>query len=84
MPFGKPIAEWEKLFGKPTRKFYEATFIWDNLRIVIDNDHVTLGQVYDTSFETRKYDKLYVFYSDLETPAGQRGELKFADGPISV
>lgn len=84
LPFGKPIAEWEKLFGKPTRKFYESTFIWDNLGIVLDNDHVTEDLKYDSNFETRKYDKLFIFYSNLETPAGQKGKLKFAEGRRSA
>ncbi|WP_223605607.1 hypothetical protein [Chryseobacterium sp. OSA05B] len=78
LPFGKPIEEWEKLFGKPTRKFDEATFIWDHLGLAIDNGNVTKDQPYDPSFEVRKHDKLLIFYSNLDSPAGQKGKLKFA------
>lgn len=78
LPFGKPIEEWEKLFGKPTRKIYEAVFIWDNLGVIIDNKATTKDDPYSPAYEIRKHDQLFIFFSNLESPAGQKGKLKLA------
>lgn len=84
LPFGKPIEEWEKLFGKPTRKIYNAVFIWDNLGVIIDNKATTKDDPYSTDYEIRKHDQLHIFFSNLESPAGQKGKLKFAHNRISA
>lgn len=79
LPFGKPIEEWEKLFGKPTRKIYEAVFIWDNLGVIIDNKATTKDDPYNPAYEVRKHDELYIFFSNVESAAGKKGKLKFVD-----
>lgn len=80
LPFGKPIEEWEKLFGKPTRKQYDVVFIWDNLGVMIWNMKTTKDDKYSPDYEIRKHDQLYIFFSNLESPVGQKGKLKFANG----
>lgn len=84
LPFGKPIEEWEKLFGKPTRKIYNAVFIWDNLGVIIDNKATTKDDPYSPDYEIRKHDQLFIFYSNLESPAGQKGKLKLAHNRMSA
>jgi len=84
LPFGKPIEEWEKLFGKPTRKIFEAVFIWDNLGVIIENKATTQDDPYSPDYEVRKHDQLYIFFSNLESPAGQKGKLKFAHNRMSA
>lgn len=56
LPFGKPIEEWEKIFGKVSRKQYECVYIWDDLGIAIENSTTTNSDPYDPSPKTRKYD----------------------------
>ncbi|KIA85459.1 DUF7738 domain-containing protein [Kaistella jeonii] len=80
LPFGRPIEEWEKLFGKPTRKQYNAVFIWDNLGVIIENNETTKDDEYSPDYEIRRYDQLYIFFSNLDSPEGQKGNLKFANG----
>ncbi|WP_315047155.1 hypothetical protein [Capnocytophaga sputigena] len=65
LPFGKPIEEWEKIFGKVSRKKYECVYIWDDLGIAIENSTTTNSDPYDPSPKTRKYDVLYIFYALL-------------------
>ena len=78
LPFGKPIEEWEKIFGKVSRKeSFGRIFIWDNLGISIVNFAVA-GEPYDPSPKTRKYDVLYIFYANLDSPAGRKEKLSFA------
>ncbi|AZI32952.1 DUF7738 domain-containing protein [Kaistella carnis] len=79
LPFGKPIEEWEKLFGKPTRKQYDVVFIWDNLGVIIWNVGTTKDDEYSPDYEIRKYDQLYIFFSNLDSPSGKKGKLKFVD-----
>lgn len=76
LPFGQPIAEWEKLFGKDYRNIpdddqsYYKRFIWDELGIV----------VVEEGHNNEKPDlttMLYIFYSNLKSPVGSRGKLKF-------
>lgn len=80
LPFGKPIEEWEKLFGKPTRKQYDVVFIWDNIGVMIWNMKTTKDDEYSPDYEIRKHDQLYIFFSNLDSPVGQKGKLKFANG----
>ena len=77
LPFGQPIAAWEKLFGKNHRNIpddsesYYKRFIWDELGIV----------VVEEGHNNEKPDlttMLYVMYANLETPAGKKGKLQFA------
>lgn len=80
LPFGKPIEEWEKIFGKVSRKeSFGRIFIWDDLGISIVNFTVA-GEPYDPSPKTRKYDVLYIFYANLDSPAGRNEKLSFAPG----
>ena len=37
-----------------------------------------------STYEVRKYDILYIFFSNLDSPAGEKGELKFAQGRKSL
>ena len=77
LPFGKPIEEWEKIFGKVSRKeSFGRIFIWDDLGISIVNFAVA-GEPYDPSPKTRKYDVLYIFYANLDSPAGRKEKLSF-------
>ena len=80
LPFGKPIEEWEKIFGKVSRKKYECVYIWDDLGIAIENSTTTNSDPYDPSPKTRKYDVLYIFYANLDSPAGRNEKLSFAPG----
>lgn len=77
LPFGKPIEEWEKIFGKVSRKKYECVYIWDDLGIAIQNPTTTNSDPYDPSPKTRKYDVLYIFYANLDSPAGRNEKLSF-------
>ena len=51
---------------------------------MIDNTEATYDQPYSPSYEVRKYDILYIFFSNLDSPAGEKGELKFAQGRKST
>ena len=54
LPFGKPIEEWEKIFGKVSRKeSFGRIFIWDDLGIYIVNFAVA-GEPYYPSPKKRK------------------------------
>lgn len=77
LPFSKPIEEWEKIFGKVSRKQYECVYIWDDLGIAIENPMTTNSDPYDPSPKTRKYDILYIFYANLDSPAGRKKKLSF-------
>lgn len=83
LPFNQPIEKWIELFGKDYRNIpddsssYYKRFIWDNLGVVVEEE----GQ---NSNNARKTTRFYIFYSNLETPSGQRGKLKFANNRKSV
>lgn len=81
IPVGKPISAWVELFGENyTRNFYESTYIWDDLGIAIINRNITHDMKNVNDYEHRKYDYLYIFFANLESPAGQQGILKHAKG----
>ena len=69
LPFGKPIAEWEKLFGQASRVLIERTYIWDNLGIAVSAE-----KIYDDN-EMKNINKMYIFYANLDSLVGQEGKL---------
>ncbi|WP_260377883.1 DUF7738 domain-containing protein [Bergeyella zoohelcum] len=78
LPFGKPIAEWEKIFGKNHRnniprdqRSYYNHYMWDDLGIMVEEEgHNTK--------ENKIISTLYIFFSNLDSPAGKNEKLKFA------
>ncbi|AYZ11812.1 hypothetical protein V2E39_04350 [Chryseobacterium arthrosphaerae] len=77
LPFGKPVEEWINIFGNKYRnipddaKSYYKRYIWDDLGIVVEEEG-------HNSNNPKKTTKMYIFYSNLTSPAGHKGKLKFA------
>lgn len=72
LPMGKPVAEWIKIFGKPSRIPMVNTFIWDELGVAVEEDGHT-NEDYP-----KKVRFLFIFFSNLDSEAGQNGKLRFA------
>lgn len=83
LPFGKPIEEWINIFGKKYRnipddaKSYYKRYIWDDLGIVVEEEG-------HNSDNPEKTTKMYIFFSNLDSQAGQKGKLKFAYNRTSL
>lgn len=73
LPFGKPVAEWIKVFGKYDRIFQTTVYIWDDLGIYISE-----------SEKNTDINELHIFFMNLDSPLGQRGKLEEAKGRVSV
>ncbi|WP_269236337.1 hypothetical protein [Flavobacterium flavigenum] len=73
LPFGKPIAEWIKVFGKYDRIFQTTIYIWDDLGIYVSE-----------SEKNTDIDELHIFFMNLDSPLGQMGKLEEAKGRVSV
>lgn len=71
LPFGKPIAEWETIFGKSPRRVLKTKFIWDDIGIVALAENNLDGK--DDRVST-----MLIFFSNLDSPAGKNEKLKFA------
>ncbi|MBZ4041117.1 DUF7738 domain-containing protein [Flavobacterium hibisci] len=69
LPFGKPIAEWVKIFGKYDRIFQTTVYIWDDLGIYVSE-----------SDKNNSIDELHIFFMNLDSPLGQLGKLEEAKG----
>ncbi|MCV9926621.1 hypothetical protein OIU83_03120 [Flavobacterium sp. LS1R49] len=69
LPFGKPIAEWEKIFGKYDRKIPYEQYVWDSLGISINSTQ-----------KNSEIDELHIFFMNLDSPLGQMGKLEQAKG----
>ena len=72
LPMGKPAEEWIKILGKPSRMLLNSNFIWDELGIAIEEDG------HANKEDPKKVRFLFIFYSNLDSEAGQNGELGFA------
>lgn len=83
IPLGEPIEEWVKVFGEYDRHFGQRSYIWDSLGIGIENNHI-LSRDEHVPDSLRKHDEFLIFFSNLESPMGQQGELKFAKGRKSL
>ncbi len=77
IPLGKPLEEWVKVFGEYDRNFGNRNYIWDSLCIGIENGHI-LSRDKNVPDSLRKHDKFMIFFSNLKSPMGKQGELKFA------
>lgn len=84
LPFGKPVAEWIKIFGKYDRVnpplgekgVIRRNYIWDNLGLAIE-EHGEDG-------ENKIVPDFYIFFMNLDSPLGQIGKLEQAKGRMSV
>lgn len=80
LPFGKPVGEWVKIFGKYTRVnpplgekgIIRRDYIWDNLGLAVE-EHGEDG-------EKKIVPDFYIFFMNLDSPLGQMGKLKEARG----
>jgi hypothetical protein len=75
LELGAPVSDWEKVLGKPSRKFMAyhdefnaGSFIWDNLGISIENFQNNDGKVA----------RIYIYFINLNSPEGKAGQLNFA------
>jgi hypothetical protein len=73
LPFGKPVAEWIKIFGKYNRVYQTSVYIWDDLGVYVSE-----------SEKDNSIDELHIFFMNLDSPLGQRGKLEEAKGRVSV
>jgi hypothetical protein len=73
LPFGKPVAEWVKIFGKYNRVYQTSVYIWDDLGIYVSE-----------SEKNNSIDELHIFFMNLDSPLGQMGKLEEAKGRMSV
>jgi hypothetical protein len=73
LPFGKPVAEWIKIFGKYNRVYQTSVYIWDDLGIYVSE-----------SEKDNSIDELHIFFMNLDSPLGQMGKLEEAKARVSV
>ncbi|TRX36227.1 hypothetical protein FNW52_09380 [Flavobacterium sp. ZT3R18] len=73
LPFGKPVAEWVKIFGKYNRVYQTSVYIWDDLGVYVSE-----------SEKDNSIDELHIYFMNLDSPLGQRGKLEEAKGRVSV
>jgi hypothetical protein len=73
LPFGKPVAEWVKIFGKYNRLYQTSVYIWDDLGVYVSE-----------SDKNSTIDELHIFFMNLDSPLGQMGKLEEAKGRVSV
>ena len=83
LPLGKPVTEWEKIFGKYDRTAREGrAFIWDKLGIAVlaswGDDDPKRGK--GDWFQKTPTEYFYIFFMNLESPLGQKGKLEEAYG----
>lgn len=71
LPMGKPIAEWIKILGKPSRIPLVNTFIWDELGIAVEEDGHT------NENDPKKVRFLFIFFSNLDSPVGKQEKLRY-------
>ncbi|WP_281632008.1 hypothetical protein [Flavobacterium luteolum] len=84
LPFGKPVTEWVKVFGKYDRVnpplgkegVVRRDYIWDNLGLAVE-EHGEDGK-------KKIIPDFYIFFMNLDSPLGQMGKLKEAKGRVSV
>ena len=72
LPMGKPVQEWIKILGKPSRILTENRFIWDELGIAVEEDG------HANKEDSKKVRFLFIFFSNLDSENGQNGKLRFA------
>ena len=73
LPMGKPVQEWIKILGKPSRILTENRFIWDELGIAVEED----GHANEN--DPKKVRFLFIFFSNLDSPVGKKEKLRFAN-----
>ncbi len=69
LPFGKPVEDWVKIFGKYSRRPFKSIYVWDKLGIHISE-----------SDESEDIDELHIFFMNLDSPLAEEGVLDFAEG----
>ncbi|MEO7975561.1 hypothetical protein [Flavobacterium sp.] len=69
LPFGKPVAEWIKIFGKYNRVYQTSVYIWDDLGIYVSE-----------SDKNSTIDELHILFMNLDSPLGEMGKLEQAKG----
>ena len=82
LPLGKPVTEWEKIFGKYDRIVEEGmVFVWDKLGIAVqaswgdDNDP---KQGKGDWYQKTPTEYFYIFFVNLDSPLAQKERLKEA------
>lgn len=75
LDLGTPVSDWEKVLGKPNRKFLAyhdefnaGSFIWDDLGISIENFQNADGKVAH----------VYIYFINLNSLEGKAGQLNYA------
>jgi hypothetical protein len=75
LDLGTPLSDWEKVLGKPSRKFeaildsfHSGTLTWDDKGIAIDNFENGDGTVAS----------IRIFFLNLDSPEGKSGQLNYA------
>jgi hypothetical protein len=84
LPFGKPVEECVKIFGKYDRVnpllgqnvVIRRDYIWDTLRLALEEHGEDAGKKMVAIF--------YIFFMNLDNPLGQMGKLEQATGRVSV
>jgi hypothetical protein len=64
LELGKPLYQWEKQLGKPSRKS-DMGYVWDDLSLAVGDWNNKLGVV----------DEFYIFFTNLNSEEGDRGKL---------
>lgn len=80
LPFGKPVEEWVKIFGKYDRVLpplgkdgiVRRNYIWDSIGIMIEE--------HGSDKEVKSIPNFYIFFMNLESPLAKEGVLDFAEG----
>jgi len=67
LQLGVPIAEWEKVLGKPNRDT-DLAFVWDDLGIAVD----------DWQNRDKKVPSVYIFFLNLDNPEANEQMLNHA------
>ncbi|MFB9064844.1 DUF7738 domain-containing protein, partial [Flavobacterium branchiarum] len=73
VPFGKPVAEWVKIFGTYSRIYHTSVYIWDDLGIFVSESNYN-----------SEINELHIFFMNLDSPLGQMGKLNEARGRMSL
>jgi hypothetical protein len=75
LDLGTQLSEWEKVLGKPSRKFeayldpfHSGTLTWDDKGIAVDNFENSDGTVAS----------IRIFFLNLDSPEGKSGQLNYA------
>ena len=71
LPMGKPVQEWIRILGNPSRIPMKNTFVWDDLGIAVEEDGHANGN------DPKKVRFLFIFFSNLDSPVGKQEKLRY-------